>query len=58
MTQLLHELVDYGIDLLDKCGQYGGSLSDLVVTGHFFGHLVNGVKQGDGSLFDNTLLAL
>ncbi|MBE3138721.1 MAG: hypothetical protein IMZ63_02765 [Actinobacteria bacterium] len=41
LTQLLHELVDYGIDLLDKCGQYGGSLSDLVVTGHFFGHLVN-----------------
>ena len=37
---LLRELVDYGVTLIDKCGQTGGSLSDLVVTGHFFKHCV------------------
>lgn len=38
---LLRELVDYGVDLLDKCGQHGGSLSDLVIKAHFFKHAVN-----------------
>lgn len=37
---LLRELVDYGVDLLDKCGQHGGSLSDLVIKAHFFKHAV------------------
>ena len=37
---LLRELVDYGVVLIDKCGQAGGSLSDLVATGHFFKHTV------------------
>jgi hypothetical protein len=37
---LLRELVDYGVTLIDKCGQAGGTLSDLIVTGHFFKHSV------------------
>lgn len=37
---LLRELVDYGVNLLDRCGQNGVSLSDIVVTGHFFKHSV------------------
>jgi Family of unknown function (DUF5677) len=37
---LLRELVDYGVNLLDKCAQGGGSLSDLVILGHFFKHAV------------------
>ena len=40
-VSLLRELVDYGVDLIDRCGQAGGSLSDLVVTGHFFKHAVS-----------------
>jgi hypothetical protein len=37
---LLREIVDYGVHLLNKCGHQGGSLSDLVITGHFFKHAV------------------
>ena len=37
---LFRELVDYGVDLLDKCGQHGGSLADLVIKAHFFKHAV------------------
>lgn len=33
---LLREIVDYGVDLLDKCSNRGGSLSDLIIVGHFF----------------------
>jgi hypothetical protein len=37
---LLRELVDYGVNLIDRCAQVGGSLSDLIVIGHFFKHSV------------------
>ncbi|MCK4392759.1 hypothetical protein KAX17_07615 [Candidatus Bipolaricaulota bacterium] len=37
---LLRELVDYGVDLINKCAQHGGSLADLVITAHFFKHAV------------------
>ena len=37
---LLRELVDYGVALIVKCVQSGGSLADLVVQGHFFKHAV------------------
>jgi len=37
---LLRELVDYGVALIAKCVQSGGSLADLVVQGHFFKHAV------------------
>ncbi len=39
---LLRELVDYGVVLLEKYGQQGGSLTDLVINGHFFGQTVEG----------------
>lgn len=47
---LLRETVDYGVDLLDKCGQRGGSLSDLIIIGHFFKHAV--------TMFDATEILL
>jgi len=37
---LLRELVDYGVELINKCAQRGGSLADLVITAHFFKHAV------------------
>jgi len=37
---LLRELVDYGVDLINRCAQKGGSLADLVITAHFFKHAV------------------
>jgi hypothetical protein len=37
---LLRELVDYGVGLINKCAQHGGSLADLVVKAHFFKHAV------------------
>jgi len=35
---LLRELVDYGVDLLNRCSERGGSLADLIIIGHFFKH--------------------
>lgn len=37
---LLRELVDYGVALINKCTQQGGSLADLVIEAHFFKHAV------------------
>jgi len=37
---LLRELVDYGVDLLSKCSERGGSLADLIIIGHFFKHAI------------------
>lgn len=37
---LLRELVDYGVALISKCAQQGGSLADLVIEAHFFKHAV------------------
>jgi hypothetical protein len=37
---LLRELVDYGVELIDRCVKRGGSLADLVITTHFFKHVV------------------
>ena len=37
---LLRELVDYGVDLLSRCSERGGSLADLIIIGHFFKHAI------------------
>ena len=37
---LMRELVDYGVALINKCAQRGGSLTDLVIIGHFLKHAV------------------
>lgn len=37
---MLRELVDYGVDLINRCAQHGGSLADLVITAHFLKHFV------------------
>lgn len=40
-VDLLRELVDYGVTLITRCAQTGGSLSDLIITAHFFKHVVS-----------------
>ncbi len=37
---LLRELVDYGVDLIIKSNEKGGSLVDLIIIGHFFKHAI------------------
>ena len=54
---LLRELVDYGVEILDKCGKIGGSLSDLVITGHFFKHAVTMLDSAEIQLSRGAVFA-
>ena len=54
---LLREQVDCGVSLIDKCARQGGSISDLIIIGHFFKHSVRMLDAVEIQLSRGAVLA-